>query len=258
MTFKPAHLLVVLLATALPAMAQNLATVNGKAIPASRLEILVKQVTAQGQQQDSPQLRAMLKQELINREVLIQEAEKSGLANNAEVKQAIEASRQSILVRALMIEQLKKSPVSDAEVQAEYDKLKAQAGDKEYHLYHILLEKEDDAKAVISKLKAGAKFEELAKQSKDAGSASKGGDLEWSTPNNWDPTFATAVKALQKGQFTETPVKSQAGFHIIKLDDTRTAKFPTVEEVKPQFVEGLQQQRVQAYQQALIKKAKIQ
>ncbi|MFZ3004125.1 MAG: peptidylprolyl isomerase [Undibacterium umbellatum] len=258
MTFKPAHLLVVLLATALPAMAQNLATVNGKAIPASRLETLVKQVTAQGQQQDSPQLRAMLKQELINREVLIQEAEKSGLANNAEVKQAIEASRQSILVRALMIEQLKKSPVSDAEVQAEYDKLKAQAGDKEYHLYHILLEKEDDAKAVISKLKAGAKFEELAKQSKDAGSASKGGDLEWSTPNNWDPTFATAVKALQKGQFTEAPVKSQAGFHIIKLDDTRTAKFPTVEEVKPQFVEGLQQQRVQAYQQALIKKAKIQ
>ncbi|MFZ6742659.1 peptidylprolyl isomerase [Undibacterium sp. JH2W] len=258
MTFKPAHLLVVLLATALPAMAQNLATVNGKAIPTSRLETLVKQVTAQGQQQDSPQLRVMLKQELINREVLIQEAEKSGLASNAEVKQAIEASRQSILVRALMIEQLKKNPVTDAEVQAEYDKLKAQAGDKEYHLYHILLEKEDDAKAVISKLKAGAKFEELAKQSKDAGSASKGGDLDWSTPVNWDPTFATAVKALQKGQFTETPVKSQAGFHIIKLDDTRTAKFPSVEEVKPNFVEGLQQQRVQAYQQALIKKAKIQ
>ncbi|PXX47333.1 peptidylprolyl isomerase [Undibacterium pigrum] len=258
MTFKPAHLLVVLLATALPAMAQTLATVNGKTIPTSRLETLVKQVTAQGQQQDSPQLRAMLRQELINREVLIQEAEKSGLANNAEVKQAIEASRQSILVRALMIEQLKKSPVSDAEVQAEYDKLKAQAGDKEYHLYHILLEKEDEAKAIISKLKAGAKFEELAKQSKDAGSASKGGDLDWSTPNNWDPTFATAVKALQKGQFTETPVKSQAGFHIIKLDDTRTAKFPTMEEVKPQFVEGLQQQRVQAYQQTLIKKAKIQ
>jgi len=258
MTFKPAHLLVVLLATALPAMAQTLATVNGKAIPTSRLETLVKQVTAQGQQQDSPQLRTMLRQELINREVLIQEAEKSGLANNAEVKLAIEASRQSILVRALMIEQLKKSPISDAEVQAEYDKLKAQAGDKEYHLYHILLEKEDEAKAIISKLKAGAKFEELAKQSKDAGSASKGGDLDWSTPNNWDPTFATAVKALQKGQFTETPVKSQAGFHIIKLDDTRTAKFPTMEEVKPQFVEGLQQQRVQAYQQALIKKAKIQ
>lgn len=258
MTFKPAHLLVVLLATALPAMAQDLAKVNGKAIPSSRLETLVKQVTAQGQQQDSPQLRLMLKQELINREVLIQEAEKSGLASNAEVKQAIEASRQSILVRALMIEHLKKNPVTDAEVQAEYDKLKTQAGDKEYHLYHILLEKEDDAKALISKLKAGAKFEELAKQSKDAGSASKGGDLDWSTPNNWDPTFAQAVTALQKGQFTETPVKSQAGYHIIKLDDIRTAKFPTVEEVKQQFVEGLQQQRVQAYQQSLIKKAKIQ
>lgn len=257
MTFKPAHLLVVLLATALPAMAQNLATVNGKAIPASQLETLVKQVVAQGQQQDTPQLRAMLKQDLINNEVLIQEAEKSGLGKNPEVKQAIESARQSILVRALMIEYLKKNPVTDAEIQAEYDKLKAQAGDKEYHLYHILLEKEDDAKAMISKLKAGAKFEELAKQSKDAGSASKGGDLEWSTPNNWDPVFAQAVTALQKGQFTETPVKSQAGYHIIKLDDVRTAKFPTVEEVKQQFTQGLQRQHVQAYEQSLVKKAKV-
>lgn len=258
MTFKPAHLLVVLLATALPAMAQDLAKVNGKAIPASQLETLVKQVVAQGQQQDSPQLRAMLKQDLINNEVLIQEAEKSGLSKNAEVKQAIESARQSIMVRALMIDYLKKNPVTDDEVKAEYEKLKAQAGDKEYHLYHILLEKEDDAKAMISKLKAGAKFEELAKQSKDAGSASKGGDLDWSTPNNWDQSFSQAVTALQKGQFTETPIKSPAGYHIIKLDDVRTAKFPSMEEVKPQFVQGLQRQRVQAYEQSLVKKAKIQ
>jgi peptidyl-prolyl cis-trans isomerase C len=152
MTFKPAHLLVVLLATALPAMAQNLAVVNGKAIPSSRVDAMVKQLASQGQQ-DSPQLRAMVKQELINREVLMQEAEKSGLASNAEVKNQLEIARQSLLIRALMIDYVKKNPVSDAEVQAEYDKAKAQAGDKEYHAYHILVEKEDDAKAIILKLK---------------------------------------------------------------------------------------------------------
>ncbi|MFZ6779521.1 peptidylprolyl isomerase [Undibacterium sp. Ji83W] len=263
MTFKPAHLLVVLLAAALPAMAQNLATVNGKAIPASQLELLVKQAVAQGQQQDTPQLRAQIKQSLIANEVLIQEAEKSGLAKNSEVKQAIEQARQTILVRAMMIDYLKKNPVTDAEVQAEYDKLKAQAGDKEYHLYHIMLDTEDEAKAMISKLKGGAKFEELAKQSKDPGTASKGGDLEWSTPNNWPPAFTQAFTKLQKGQFTETPVKLTDGqgkdkFHIIKLDDTRTAKFPTVEEVRREFVDGISQQRIQAYQQSLIKKAKVQ
>jgi len=257
MTFKPAHLLVVLLAAAVPAMAQNLAVVNGKAIPSSRVDAMVKQLASQGQQ-DSPQLRAMVKQELINREVLMQEAEKSGLASNAEVKNQLEIARQSLLIRALMIDYVKKNPVSDAEVQAEYDKAKAQAGDKEYHAYHILVEKEDDAKAIILKLKAGAKFEELAKQSKDTGSAAKGGDLDWATPATFVPAFSQAMTALQKGQFTETPVKTEFGFHIIKLDDVRTAKFPTLEEVKPQIVDGLQQQKVQAYQQALVKKAKIQ
>ena len=257
MTVKPAHLLGVLLATALPAMAQTLAVVNGKAIPSSRVDAMVKQLASQGQQ-DSPQLRAMVKQELINREVLMQEAEKSGLASNAEVKNQLEIARQSLLIRALMIDYVKKNPVSDAEVQAEYDKAKAQAGDKEYHAYHILVEKEDDAKAIILKLKAGAKFEELAKQSKDTGSAAKGGDLDWATPATFVPAFSQAMTALQKGQFTETPVKTEFGFHIIKLDDVRTAKFPTLEEVKPQIVDGLQQQKVQAYQQALVKKAKVQ
>lgn len=257
MTFKPAHLLVVLLAAAVPAMAQNLAVVNGKAIPSSRVDAMVKQLASQGQQ-DSPQLRAMVKQELINREVLMQEAEKSGLASNAEVKNQLEIARQSLLIRALMIDYVKKNPVSDAEVQAEYDKAKAQAGDKEYHAYHILVEKEDEAKAIILKLKAGAKFEELAKQSKDTGSAAKGGDLDWATPATFVPAFSQAMTALQKGQFTETPVKTEFGYHIIKLDDVRTAKFPTLEEVKPQIVDGLQQQKVQAYQQALVKKAKVQ
>ena len=258
MTFKPARLLVVLLAAvALPVSAQNLAVVNGKAVPSSRVDVMVKQMVAQGQQ-DSPQLRAMIKEELINREILIQEADKMGLGNTAEVKNQLEIARQSIVIRSLVANYLKKNPVKDADIQAEYDKFKAQAGDKEYHVRHILVEKEDEAKAIIAKLKSGSKFEDLAKQSKDPGSAARGGDLDWAAPASYVKPFSDAMVALQKGQITETPVQSQFGFHVIKLEDIRAAKVPTLEEVKPQISESLQQKKLQAFQQDLRKKAKVQ
>ncbi|HWT71808.1 MAG TPA: SurA N-terminal domain-containing protein, partial [Oxalicibacterium sp.] len=140
MILKPARLLVVLLASAaLPAMAQNLAVVNGKPVPSSRADLMVKQITAQGQQQDTPELRNMVKDELINREILVQEADKLGLGTKPEVKTQIDIARQSILIRALVADYLKKNPVKDADVKAEYDKYKAQAGDKEYHVRHILV-----------------------------------------------------------------------------------------------------------------------
>jgi peptidyl-prolyl cis-trans isomerase C len=258
MTLKPARLLVVLLAAAaLPAMAQNLAVVNGKAVPSSRADLMVKQMTTQGQQ-DTPQLRAMVKEELINREILIQEADKLGLGNTADVKSQMEIARQSIVIRALVADFVKKNPVSEADIKAEYDRFKAQAGDKEYHARHILVEKEEDAKAIIAKLKAGAKFEDLAKQSKDTGSAANGGDLDWATPATFVKPFSDALVALKKGQLTDTPVKTQFGYHVIKLEDVRAAKIPTLEEVKPQIAESLQQKKLQAYQEELRKKAKIQ
>jgi peptidyl-prolyl cis-trans isomerase C len=256
MTFKPAHLLVVLLVTAFPAMAQNLATVNGKAIPASKAEPFLKQALAQGQK-DTPQLRAMIKDRLVGTEVLLQEAEKAGYSKNEDVKIQIEMARQQILIQSLMRAHVEKNPVSEADIKAAYDKWKAQNGDNEYHPFHILVEKEDDAKAIISKLKGGAKFEELAKQSKDTGSAAKGGDLDWVSQANVPPAFATALATLKKGQFTETPVKTEVGFHVIKLDDVRPLKLPTMEEVKQQIGESLVQEKVQAYQQSLIKKAVI-
>lgn len=258
MTFKPARLLVVLLAAvALPVLAQNLAVVNGKKVPSSRVDVMVKQMVAQGQQ-DSPQLRAMIKEELINREILIQEADKMGLGNTAEVKNQLEIARQSIVIRSLVADFLKKNPVKDDDIKAEYDKFKAQAGDKEYHVRHILVEKEDEAKAIIAKLKSGSKFEDLAKQSKDPGSAARGGDLDWAAPASYVKPFSDAMVALQKGQITETPVQSQFGFHVIKLEDVRAAKIPTLDEVKPQISESLQQKKLQAFQQELRKKAKVQ
>ncbi len=258
MTFKPARLLVVLLAmAALPAMAQNIAVVNGKSIPSSRADLMVKQAATQGQA-DTPELRKMVKEELINREVLVQEADKLGLGNSADVKAQLEIARQSLVIRALVGDYVKKHPVSDADIKTEYDKFKATAGDKEYRARHILVEKEDEAKAIIVKLKAGAKFEDLAKASKDPGSAANGGDLDWASPASFVKPFSDAMVALGKGSYTEVPVKTQFGYHVIKLEDTRAAKVPTLEEVKPQISESLQQKKLQEYQQELRAKAKVQ
>jgi peptidyl-prolyl cis-trans isomerase C len=239
------------------AFAQNAAVVNGKPIPSSRVDAMVKQMTAQGQK-DSPELRNMIREELINREIFAQEAEKRGLADSAEFKSQMEFARQQILIRSLVQDYAKSIKPTDAELKAEYDKQKAAMGDKEYRARHILVDKEEDAKKIVVDLKAGKKFEELAKKSKDPGSAAKGGDLDWAAPGNYVPEFSDAMTKLQKGQYTQTPVKSQFGYHVIRLDDVRAAQVPPLEQVKPQIEEMLTQQKLAAFQKDLKDKAKIQ
>jgi peptidyl-prolyl cis-trans isomerase C len=259
MIVKPARLLLAMTAmVVLPSFAQNVATVNGKPIPAAKVDQVVKQVVAQGKATDSPQLREAIKKDLIGREVLIQEADKQGVGARPEVKNAIDNARQSIIINAMLADYVKKNPVKDADIAAEYNKFKAQVGDKEYHARHILVENEADAKAIIAKLKGGAKFEDLAKQSKDPGSAQNGGDLDWASPASFVPEFSKAMTSLQKGAITETPVKTQFGYHVIKLEDTRAAKIPPLEEVKQQVAEQLQQRKLAAFREELMKKAKIQ
>jgi peptidyl-prolyl cis-trans isomerase C len=258
MILKPASLLALTALVAAPVFAQNIATVNGKPIPSARVDQIVKQVVAQGKQADSPQLREAIKKDLIGREVLIQEADKQGFATRPEVKAALENARQSIIINAMLADYVKKNPVKDPEIKAEYDKYKTQVGDKEYHARHILVPTEDEAKAIIAKLKAGGKFEDLAKQSSKDGSAANGGDLDWASPASYVPEFSKAMIALNKGAITETPVKTQFGYHVIKLEDTRAAKIPPLEEVKQQVAESLQQRKLQAFREELMKKAKIQ
>jgi peptidyl-prolyl cis-trans isomerase C len=258
MTLKPARLLLAMIAViAMPAFAQNVAVVNGKAIPMSRVEALVKQVVSQGQRPDSPELRDMIKKDLVAREVMMQEAQKLGFDKNPEVKKQLDNARETLVVNAMMREFLDKNKISDAEIQAEYDRYKAQAGDKEYHVRHILLETEAEAKAVIAKLKGGAKFDELAKASKDQGTANSGGDLDWATPSAFPKPFSDGFVSLQKGAVTATPVQTENGFHVIKLDDTRAAKLPTLDEVKPRIAESLQEKKLQAFQEQMVKKATI-
>ena len=259
MILKPARLLFALLAVvAIPALAQNAATVNGKAIPAARVEQIVKQVVAQGKQADSPQLREAIKKDLIGREVLIQEADKQGFGTRADVKAALENARQSIIINAMLADYVKKNPVKDADIKAEYDKFAASNGGKEYKARHILVEKEADAKAIIGQLKKGGKFEEIAKKSsKDPGSGAKGGDLDWAAGGSYVKEFSDAMTKLDKGKMTETPVKTQFGYHIIRLDDTREAQMPKFDEVKPQITQQLQQQKLAKYQEDLRAKAKV-
>jgi len=239
------------------AAAQNIAVVNGKPISRARADAFVAELVKQGQQ-DTPQLQALVRQELVDREILVQEAERRGLSAKPEVKFQLDNVRQQVLINALVQDQLTKSGVNDADIKAEYDRLvKGDAG-KEYRARHILVEKEDEAKAIIDKLKKGAKFEELAKQSKDPGSAAKGGDLDWANAQSFVEPFSKAMIALEKGKFTESPVQSQFGWHVIRLDDTRSAKPPEFDQVKEQLSESMKRKKLQDFQQQLKAKAKIQ
>lgn len=240
----------------LTASAQNVAIVNGKAVPKSRADLLISQVT-KGGQQVTPELESQVRDEVVLREIFMQEAEKRGIPASADYKAQMELARQSILIRELFADYAKKNPVSDAEAQGEYDKFKAQNSGTEYRARHILVEKEDEAKALIKQLNGGAKFEDVAaKNSKDPGSAANGGDLDWANPNGFVPEFSKAMTALKKGEMTQEPVKSQFGFHIIKLEDTREAQFPPFADVKAQIVQRLQQQKLMDFQQSLKSKAK--
>jgi peptidyl-prolyl cis-trans isomerase C len=247
----------VLVLSAGAAVAQNLAIVNGVAVPKERAEALAQQLARSGRPV-TPEMQDQLRDEVIAREVFAQEARKKGLDATDDFKNQIELTRQSILIRELFSEFQKNNPVTDEEIKAEYDKFAASNAGKEYKARHILVEKESEALDIIARVKKGAKFEDLAKKmSKDPGSGAKGGDLDWANPGNYVKEFGDALVALQKGKMTDAPVKSQFGFHVIRLDDVRDQQLPKLDEVKPQIAQQLQQQKIAKYQEDLRTKAKI-
>ena len=247
-----------LLATgATAAWAQNVAIVNGVAVPTSRVDALAQQVARSGRPV-TPEMQGQLKEEVVAREIFMQEAQKRGLDATEDFKTQIELARQAILIRELFGDFQKKNPVTEVEIKAEYDKFSAANSGKEFKARHILVETEDQAKAIIAKLKKGGKFKDIAKkESKDPGSGAKGGDLDWSNPGGYVKEFSEALMALTKGKTTETPVKTQFGYHVIRLDDTRDAQLPKFEDVKPQIAQQLQQQKISKYQEELRAKAKV-
>ena len=233
------------------------ATVNGVTIPGSRMEFMMDQQRQRGAP-DNQQTRSMMREELVNREIVVQEAQKAGLAKSAEVQAQLDIARQEILVGAYLRDWAKKHPVSDAEIQKEYDRARAQSGEKEYRARHILVETEDQAKGLIADLKKGAKFDELAsKNSKDSGSKERGGDLDWNVPGAFDKQFSDAMVKLDKGKYTEAPVQTRFGYHVIQLDDVRPIRFPALAEVKQRIQQQLTQHRVDELIRGLRAKAKV-
>jgi peptidyl-prolyl cis-trans isomerase C len=234
-----------------------IATVNGVAVPRARSDLLMQQQASRGMP-DNDQSRAMVRDELINREVIAQEAQRTGFTKDPEVQAQVDMARQEALVGAYIRDWVKKHPVTDAEVQKEYERVKAQAGDKEYKARHILVETEDQAKSLIAELKKGAKFDELAtKNSKDPGTAQRGGDLDWNVPGQYDRQFSDAMIKLEKGRYTEAPVRTRFGFHIIQLDDVRAVKFPALNEVRQRLSQQIAQNRIEELVKSLRAKAKV-
>ena len=238
------------------ALAQNIAIVNGKPVPKARVDTLLQQAVRSGQAL-TPELEKQARDQLVLREIFAQEAQRRGIGASAEFRAQLELARQSLLIRELFEDYRRKNPISDAAAQVEYDKFKAQATGTEYRARHILVEDEAEAKALIAQIKAGGSFEELAKKhSKDPGSGANGGDLDFAKADNYVPEFGQAMVALQKGQMTDAPVKSQFGWHIIRLEDTRDAPFPAFEDVKDQIKQRLEQVKMQDYQEQLRARAK--
>lgn len=257
------QLLVSLLAVALTgafhlsASAQNVAIVNGKAIPTARLDALAQQMAKAGRPVTA-EMQGPLREEVIAREIFMQEAQKLGLDSTDDFRTQMELVRQQVLIRELISDYQKKHPVTDADAKAEYDKFAAANSGKEYKASHILVEKEADAKAIIASLKKGGKFDAIAKKSsKDPGSGANGGALDWAAPSGYVKEFSDAMVGLEKGKTTELPVKTQYGYHIIRLDDVRDAQLPKFDDVKPQIVQQLSQQKLTQFQQDLRAKAKV-
>jgi len=239
------------------AAAGPVVTVNGVAIPRQRFEVVMKQQLARGAQ-DNEQLRAQVRDALINNELLIQEANRTGLSKKPEVLQQIDITRQEVIANAMVGEYLRLNPVTDADLQKEYDRAKAQTGDREYRARHILVKTDDEAKAAIAEIKKGAKFEDVAlKRSVDEGSKVKGGDLDWNVPSNFDKAFADAMVRLEKGKMTDTPVPTRYGFHVILLDDVRPVNFPPFAQVKQQLQQRVVGQKVDSLIRDLRAKAKV-
>lgn len=242
---------------AAPAAAPAAAASSGALFSQAQLDLIVKERVAQGQP-DTPELREFLKQELVNRELLLRAAKAKGLDRDATLRTQMQVAADTILIRSYLNDYVSSKQVGDDVLKKEYEQIKAGLGDKEYRARHILVEKKEEADALIKQLQSGAKFEDLAKaNSKDPGSKENGGDLDWAVPSNYVQPFSEAMVKLEKGKYTPQPVQSPFGFHIIKLEDVREAKAPAFDEVKPQLAQRLQGKIVEDHLMELRTKAGV-
>jgi len=232
--------------------------VNGVAIPQARIDAMNKELDAAGQP-SGPERQAAIREELVNREILAQAAKSRGLDKNPDVQQQMEMARQAVLIRALFDQETKAHPITDADLEKQYNEFKGSMGQNEYKVSHILVDNEADAKAIIDQLKKNpGDFAKIAKEkSKDPGSKDNGGDLDWGPSARYVKPFADAVQSQPKGQISQAPVKTDFGYHVIRVDDVRPLKVPEFKDLKEQFKQRAQQQQIQKFVQDLRAKAKV-
>ena len=224
--------------------AEAIAKVNGKPIPLNRLEYLMKSSNVQGHSDANENVNRIFDM-LVSQEVLYQEAVRMGYGMNPDVATQIEINKEEIVIDAYLRDYAKSHPVSDDRLKQEYEHQKARSGDKEYKVSHILVATEDEAVLVLAELRKGASFDEIAAQnSADDRSKYRGGELDWAPAERYVPQFRDALKTLEKGQMTEVPVRTEFGWHLIRVDDERQLNFPAFEDVKPKIYENLQRQAV--------------
>lgn len=251
---------------------KNVAIVNGIGIPQTRLDFVAKSQLAQAQQQqgqpgqqplqDSPEFRDNIREILITREILYQEAVRRKLDKNPDYQVQLDLAKQQIILAVLIEDLSKKLNPSEADVRKEYERVKAERGGeagKQYKSRHILVKEEADAKQIIADLDAGGDFAAIAKEkSEDTGSKEGGGELDWSEAEAYVQPFGVALKALKKGERSKEPVKTNYGYHIIELEDVRSVPFPEFDQVKTQIQQQLATKVRDDYIADLRAKAKVQ
>ena len=243
-------------------------TVNGVAVSQATAEIFMANGKANGMT-DTPEVKNKVREELIRRELMLQEAKRIGIDKQPQVAAEAEAEKQkiiaqaegvkqTIIIRAYVRDFVKKHPITDEQLKATYDAYRAKGGNTEYKARHILVKSEADAKLIIVKLDQGTKFEELAKQSIDTGSQASGGDLGWSSPAKFVKPFADALANLKKGGYSAVPVKSEFGYHVTKLEDVRPLNVPSFDEMKHMLNKDAETMMLEKLLVDLRAKAKIQ
>ncbi len=236
--------------------ASAVATVNGQPISKNVYDTILAEQKAQGAP-DSPELQNAIKERLIAASLLAQEAKKKGYDKKPDVQARMDLAKEGVLINAYITDYMRANPVSEDRLKKDYEAFKASLGSTEYKARHILVSTEEEAKAIIAKLEKGDKFADLAKQSKDPGSKDNGGELGWSTPTSYVKPFSDALTKLKKGEYTKTPVKTDFGYHVIQLDDTRPTNPPPYEQLKPQLQQRASQQQVELMVKKLRESAKV-
>jgi peptidyl-prolyl cis-trans isomerase C len=238
--------------------APPVASVDGSPISRVEYDIYLKSLL-QGRPTTelTTEQRNQVLDEMVSMQVLATQAIKDGLDKDPDVAARISVLRMRVLADSESQNFLKGKEPTDAELKAEYDTAIAGMDKTEYHARHILVATKEQAEQLIKKIKGGAKFEDVAKAESSDGSKTNGGDLGWFTLARMAKPFADAVKALKKGEMTSTPVQTQYGWHVIRLDDTREVAPPQFDQVKQQVSTGVIQKKLQAYAEGLKKTAKI-